>query len=247
MKNIKNHIEESLIKSYDTNKLIDKIKNKYKDIEVSLYSSKSEESLFSIVFKNKNDFEKFTEDFYILHLLDFFGYYITERISKNLLIAIEPNFGTKCTDFVYNECNGLIFHITTKNIYENKIKDNGLKPFEGTYRKFTERTYLSCGENIEKIIDNIDFLKDQLHIKEPVILMIDLKKHKYNVDFYYDPSEDNWHNFIYCNAYFPYKYIFKFDNIEDIKLNIKENLEINYKLPFIRSIGSFNKYKEYKL
>ena len=81
-KNIKNHIEESLIKSYDTNKLIDKIKNKYKykDIEVSLYPSKSEESLFSITFKNKNDFENFTEDFYILHLLDFFGYYITEKI-----------------------------------------------------------------------------------------------------------------------------------------------------------------------
>ena len=77
--------------------------------------------------------------------------------------------------------------------------------------------------------------------------MIDLKENHYNVDFYYDPSEDNWHNYIYCNAYFPYKYIIKFDNIEDIKLNIKENLTINYKLPFTRSIGKINEYKEYKL
>lgn len=226
MKTIKNHIEESLIKSYDTNKLIDKIKNRYKDIEVSLYISKSDESLFSIVFKNKKDYENFLKDIYIQRQLDFFGYYITEKIDKDLLIAIEPNFGTKCTDFVYNECNGLIFHITSKEKYEYFIKDIGIKPFEGTYRNFTERTFFICGKTKEEIIENIEFIIDQLNKSNPIILMIDLKKHKYNVDFYYDPSEDNWHNCIYCNAWFPITYITEVRKLTDLKVNIDENLNV---------------------
>ena len=231
MKDIKNHIEESLIKSYDTNKLIDKIKNKYKDIEVLLYPSKSNESLFSISFNDKNDYEKFLEDIYIQKQLDFFGYYITEKIDKVNTVYIEPNFGTKCTKFVYNECNGLIFHITNKSIFENKIKYKGLKPKIGNikkYRYFKERIFLICGKTIDEIIDNIELIIEQKGYKKDdyIILMIDLKENKYNVDFYYDPSEDNWHNCIYCNAYFPYEYITEIKNITDIKANIDENLTV---------------------
>lgn len=231
MKDIKNHIEESLIKSYDTNKLIDKIKNRYKDIEVSLYPSKSDESLFTITFNDKDNYERFLEDIYIQKQLDFFGYYITEKIDKKLLIAIEPNFGTKCTDFVYNNCNGLIFHITSKEFYKNNIKYKGLKPKIGNikkYRYFTERIFLICGETTDEIIENIELIIDQKGYEKDsyVILMIDLKENHYNVNFYYDPSEDNWHNCIYCNAYFPYKYINEIKNITDIKANIDENLTV---------------------
>lgn len=227
MKDIKNHIEESLIKSYDTNKLIDKIKNRYKDIEVSLYPSKLNESLFSIEFNDKNDYEKFLEDIYIQKQLDFFGYYITEKIDKDLLIAIEPNFGTKCTKFVYNECNGLIFHVTSKELYEKYIKDKGLRPFIGNkYRKFTERIFFITGETKEEIIENIEFIIDQLGKSNSIILMIDLKKHKYNVDFYYDPSEDNWHDYIYCNTWFPITYITEIKKLTDLKINIDENLNV---------------------
>lgn len=227
MKSLKNKIEESLIKSYDTNKLINKIENKYKNIDVSLYPSKSNESLFRIIFNNKDDYENFLEDIYIQRQLDFFGYYITEKIDKDLLVAIEPNFGTKCTDFVYNKCNGLVFHVTSKEKYEKYIKDKGLKPFEGKhYRKFTERIFLITGETIDEITENIEFIIDQLHKSDPVILMIDLKENHYNVDFYYDPSEDNWHDFIYCNAYFPDKYIVEVRKLSDLKINIDENLQV---------------------
>ena len=56
--------------------------------------------------------------------------------------------------------------------------------------------------------------------------MIDLKANKYNIDFYYDPSEDNWHNCIYCNAYFPCNYITKIRKISDIEANIDERLNV---------------------
>lgn len=232
MKLLKNKLNESLIKSYNTNKLIDKIKNKYKNIEVTLKSSKSNESLFWLTFNNKDEYNNFLEDIYIQHQLDFFGYYITEKIDKDLLIIIEPNFGTKCTNFVYNNCNGLIFHITNKYSYEHNIKYKGLKPKYGDikkYRYFKERIFLICGETKEEIINNIKLIIKQKGYdkNDYVLLMIDLKENKYNVDFYYDPSEDNWHNCIYCNAYFPDKYIIKIKNLSDIKINIDENLNVS--------------------
>lgn len=248
MKTLNKHIEESLIKSYDTNKLIDKIEHKYKNIDVSLFPSKSDESLFRIEFNEKNDFYNFLIDIYIQHQLDFFGYYITEYNDKDKYIIIKPNFGTKCTKFVYEKCNGLVFHVTTEEKYNLYIKNTGLKPFEGKkYRKFTERVFLSCGESKSEIIENINYLKEQLNIINPAILMIDLKEHKYNVDFYYDPSEDDWYNFIYCNAWFPIKYIDIIEDVNDIEYNIKEDLTYNKKLPWMRTNPSDQSvlYKEY--
>ena len=226
MKNIKNHLDESLIKSYDTNKLINKIKNRYKDTEVLLIPSKSNESLFKIIFNNEEDFNKFKTDIYIQRQLDFFGYYITEQIDKDLIVFIEPNFGTKCTKFVYDNCNGLIFHVTSKERYDLFIKDIGIKPLEGSYRKFTERSFFVCGETKKEIIENIEYIMDQLKKINPIILMIDLKKKHYNVDFYYDPSEDNWHNCIYCNAWFPITYITEVRKLSDLTVNIDENLQV---------------------
>ena len=97
-------------------------------------------------------------------------------------------------------------------------------------------TFFICGETKEEIIGNIKFIQKQKHYLDNnlVILMIDLKKNRYNVDFYYDPSEDNWHNCIYCNAWFPYKYIDKINNINDIRLNIDENLVVS-KSPWIQT------------
>ena len=31
-------------------------------------------------------------------------------------------------------------------------------------------------------------------------MLINLNKYHYNIDFYYDPSEDDIHNYIYANA-----------------------------------------------
>ena len=228
MKTLKSKIDESLIKSYNTNKLINKIKNRYKNINVEIYKSKSNESLFSLKFNDKDNYNEFLTDIYIQRQLDFFGYYITEKIDKELLIAIEPNFGIKCTKFVYNDCNGLIFHITLKKTYNKFIKGEGIKPFKGTYRKFTERSFFICGKTKKEIINNIKLIIKQksYNKNDYIILMVDLKENHYNVDFYYDPSEDNWHNCIYCNAWFPITYITEVKKLSDLEVNINENLNV---------------------
>ena len=250
MKSIEAKLKESLIKSYDTNKLISIIRKKYPNTDYSYNNSKSKEYLFIIYFNDEKDYNDFFEDFYIQHQLDFFGYYITSYDKTEKCIVFEPNFGTKCTNFVYDNCNGLIFHVTSEEKYNQYIKNKGLKPFEGDikkYRYFSERIYLSCGESKEEIIENIDFLIQQLNVNNPVIIMIDLKEHNYNVDFYYDPSEDSWHNFIYCNAWFPEKYITLIEHINDIDYNIKEDLTYNKKLPWMRTNPSNDSiiYKNY--
>lgn len=243
MKKLKNYIDESLVKSYDTEKLISVIYKKYPNITYNYYKSKSKEFIFTIYFKNEEDYINFQEDIYILKKLDFFGYYITEISNKDKFIMIEPNFDTKCTDFVYNKCNGLVFHVTSMNIYEKYIKFRGLKTFGGDivkYRYFKERIFLSCGETKQEIVDNIKFIINQLNIINPAILMIDLKDHNYNVDFYYDPYEDEWHNFIYCNAWFPYKYVDLIEDANDINLNIREDLTYDKKIPWARTRLSEN-------
>ena len=72
MKTLNDHIEESLIKSYDTNKLISIIYKKYPDIQYNFNKSKSKEFLFVIYFNKKSDYDGFFKDFYIQHQLDFF-------------------------------------------------------------------------------------------------------------------------------------------------------------------------------
>lgn len=71
---LNNHIKESLIKSYDTNKLISVIYKKYHNIEYDYNQSKSNEFLFTftIYFNDEIDYKEFFEDFYIQHQLDFF-------------------------------------------------------------------------------------------------------------------------------------------------------------------------------
>ena len=69
---LNNHIKESLIKSYDINKLISVIYKKYHNIEYDYNQYKSNEFLFTIYFNDEIDYTEFFEDFYIQHQLDFF-------------------------------------------------------------------------------------------------------------------------------------------------------------------------------
>lgn len=231
MKSIKEKINESLIISYDSNKLISKLNKYFGNIEEThKHSSKSDIQRFSLKINDK-EFEKVYDE-KLFKILDFYGYYITEiacvQNENKYVLSFEPIFGKKCNDLVYKECNGIVYHIT-KNKYIKKIRSKGLIPLEGkTYRTFTERIFLSVGKTDEEIIENINLLTNQIsRNNDYIILRIDLNKNKYNVDFYFDPSEDDKHNFIYCNAYFPPHMIEEIGNIDDLKNKLKSDSEIS--------------------
>lgn len=222
MKSIKNYIDESLIKSYDSDILLKKIRLKYEDKinDIHIHKSKSNIQSFSIQF-NERYVDDIAYDQSLYKLLDFFGYYITEfnyvEEESNYILRFEPIFGQKCNNLVYDECDGVVFHITNRE-HIKSIQSKGLIPISNSsYRNFSERTFYSCGKNKEEIFSNLNHLISQLkNGKDYIILRIDLKKHNYNVDFYFDPSEDDVHNYIYANAcIFPHM-IEEIGKIEDL-------------------------------
>lgn len=225
MKNINNYIDESLTKSYDSNILINKLKNKYKEKinNIHIQKSKSNVQSFSIQFDEQYMYD-IVYDESLYKLLDLFGYYVTEykeiKTENNQILRFEPIFGQKCNDLVYKECNGVIYHITDDRFID-KIRKKGLIPFRNSnYRNFSDRVFFSCGKNKKEIIDNLKNVIKQLEKINYHILKIDLNKYKYNVDFYFNPSEDDKHNYIYANAYF---YPHMIDEIKDLETLINEN------------------------
>ena len=233
MKNLADYIEESLIKLYDTEKLKSVLKKKYDIIDFHDFETKSDKPNRFVMTVSLETYEKLETDEGFEKLIDLCGYVPTEvRLANeegNIIdIHLEPNFGKKCNSLVYDKCDGIIWHVSRKK-YKNAINDKGLIPFIGEkYRRFTERVFLSCGETSQEIIDNIQFLIEQLRLKEGdyIIYKIDLKrnkKHPYNVNFYYDPAEDNVHNFIYANAvFFPHLFVNEFESIDELRDDLKK-------------------------
>ena len=132
----KNIVYESILKSYDTKKLIEGIKNilinnyhidnlkiNFKQIEsnsITLAFTLSIPSEFYNDFLNDND---------IIHLLNLFNYKVSKKTKmfKTSTFFIEPLKSELKTDYIYNELNGIIYHITdTKNT--DRILTKGLIP-----------------------------------------------------------------------------------------------------------------------
>lgn len=245
MKGLKDKLNESLIMSYDTDAFIKKLKNIFHPEEIVKHNSKSDPKRFAIKVSEtnfNNIYDKSTHK-----IFDFYGYYITElsyvQDENKYIIAFEPIFGKKCNELVYDECNGIIYHVTSAS-YTKDILKKGLVPVErwnnDNYRNYSERLFLSCGKTNKEVLDNIKFIIKQLRKNNNYsILRINLKKHRYNVDFYYDPSEDDVHNFIYCNAYFHPSMIEVFDNIDNLEddFNVKESLKSHITFPNGRKIS----------
>ena len=241
MKNLVDYIDESLIKSYDTEKLKKALNKKYKINDFHDYKSKSDEPKRFAFGTDEDLYNKLMSDEGFFKLIDLYGYTLTEINcidNKIYDLHLEPNFGKKCNELVYDKCNGIVWHVSKKK-FEEFVAKYGIKPRVGKdYRIFSERVFLSCGETSQEMVDNVKFLIKQLAIPEGkyVIYKIDLKRnrhHPYNVNFYYDPSEDDKHNFIYANAiFFPHLIVNEFHSIDEMQNDLKkidENLVFKLK------------------
>lgn len=231
MKKLKDYIGESLIKSYPYKKLIQKLKELYKDKidnDIFYYNSKSKENkTFQINFDN-DDIESILYNHALYKNLEFFGYYITKcfnNIKTNKLsLIIEPIFSEKCNDYVINECGGILYYITSKQNYDKKISYKGLVPREGDdkkYRFFTERIFLYGGKSKKDILENTKKILDQINNYNYVILKIDVNR--LNIDWYRDShQEDIILDSFYCNAIIHTNYIEEIGKYEDLENIIKE-------------------------
>lgn len=132
----------------------------------------------------------------IEQLCQFYGYYITTseyNAEKLYIYIIEATYGYKdVTDKVYNEFNGIVYHITTIS-HIHKIKQIGLIP-KHLDKKVTHpgRIYFTTDSNIQSLYS----LGQQLYKKRYrwCILKVDLNKMPNNtkLKFYVDPAYEKF-------------------------------------------------------
>lgn len=154
-------------------------------------------------------------------------------------ITLEPDSQKKCTDFVYNDCNGFIFHVTHGK-YLSNILNSGLriKGQDGIKNNliYPPRLYFLCGRNADEIWFNVSTVIEQYGdgLEKPALLMIDLNKNNIkNVDFFEDTFwvntvhnySGNKINFIYSNVAFPKKCIEIIKNKTQLKKIFKERIK----------------------
>lgn len=186
----------------------EKLKSKISDIakvEFEDYSSGKLKS-FSILCASKEEAINLTENEKFKNLIEFFNYFVSE-IQDNR-IFIEPTYSEDKSKYVFTDCKGICYHITTKERAE-KIMKTGLRMKRSYYRKFPSRIYLYATPKLSLLNDkNIkDFaykIVNKLKAEREggiAVIRVDLNK-CYNdvMRFYKDTSmKENEEVFTYNN------------------------------------------------
>lgn len=130
----------------------EKLKSKISDIakvEFEDYSSGSIKS-FSVLCTSKEDALSLVENEKFKNLIEFFNYFVSE-IEDNR-IFIEPVYSEDKSKYVFNDCKGICYHITTQKRTE-KIMRTGLRTKRSSYREFPSRIYLYATPKLSLVND----------------------------------------------------------------------------------------------
>lgn len=143
----KDYILENL-NSHDAEKLKSKILT-IADVEFEDYSSGNLKS-FSILCTSKEDALSLLENEKFKNLIEFFNYFVSE--IKDNRIFVEPVYSEDKSKYVFTDCKGICYHITTKERAE-KIMRTGLRMKRSYYRKFPSRIYLYATPKLSLLND----------------------------------------------------------------------------------------------
>lgn len=183
---------ETLLHSYDKDKLYDEIINNFGEYIVAGQfdsNNKLSKYILSIKYKKDRNFinaSKFTE------ILNLFNYNITYIDPVERFIYLEPNVPDDMTEYVYKKCDGIVWHITKNQDTKRNILSYGLKPKSSEYRKYSERIYVIAADRKTVLDRKIKRMKkmfsgDDEH-KNMALLKIDLNKYDKKLKFYIDPG-----------------------------------------------------------
>lgn len=189
-------IEEDYILDNLNTHNAEKLKSKISDIakvEFEDYSSGKVKS-FSVLCASKEEVISLVENEKFKNLIEFFNYFVSE--IKDNKIFIEPVYSEDRSKYVFDDCEGICYHITTQKRAE-KIMRTGLRIKRSSYREFPLRIYLYATPKLSLLNDkNIkDFankIVNKLKAKrEGGIAIIRVNLNKYYNDimrFYKDTS-----------------------------------------------------------
>lgn len=136
------------LNTHDTEKLKSKISDMAK-VEFEDYSSGSIKS-FSVLCASKEDSISLTENKKFKNLIEFFNYFVSEVIDNR--IFIEPVYSEDRSKYVFSNCEGICYHITTQKRAEN-IMRTGLRTKRSSYREFPSRIYLYATPKLSLLKD----------------------------------------------------------------------------------------------
>lgn len=147
-----------------------------------------------------------------------------------------PYHGELANDIVYNENNGIIYHLTSEYWYE-KIKDKKFIPFRSEFGiDGKSRLYCWTGKfnkNLEQEICTFKYSSERVlntnnkfgkYYQKNILLEIDLKKSKDKFNFYYDPNYQTTAIALYTKDNIPIDCITKLYKVKEFKIdkNYKE-------------------------
>ena len=188
----KDTIYESILKSYNKDKLYNEIVSMFeKYIIVGIHDNSKEISKHILSIKYKKD-TSFTNTQEFKQLINLYNYNLTYTDPAERYIYLEPNVPNDMTKYVYEKCNGIVYHVTKNQKRLDNILKYGLKPKSPTYRSNSERIYVIAANKKENLIKKIKHIKSIFRkdpqYEETAILKIDLNKLPRKLNFYIDPA-----------------------------------------------------------
>lgn len=206
---------ESLLKSYDTKKFVTALNKKFKEYIFKIELINTSDIVNSIRIKFKKEFDITNKEYQ--SLLNLYNYYESKNID-NKIITLSPRISEDMSDKVYNESNGIVYHICP-NYVVNKILENGLRPKGGKNSKIYKnrvwhpksiyvifdkvdnntKNYFKQEIENDKITNEYD--NNDLSNNDVTILKIDLNKYDRKLKFYKDTLGGK--SFIYTKEYIP--------------------------------------------
>ena len=206
---------ESLLNSYDPKKLSKELNKKFGKYIERLDIISLDRLTKNIRIKFYNEFD--TSNVEYQSLLNLYNYYESKNVN-NKIITLSPRISEDMTDKVYNESNGIVYHICP-NYVVDKILENGLRP-KGSKNSKIYKNRVWHPKAIYVIFGNIDndvkdYFKQEiendkitneyddniLKSNDVTILKIDLNKYSRKLKFYKDTLGGN--QFIYTKEYIP--------------------------------------------
>lgn len=186
MISLSNFIKENLLSSFDADKTINEL-NKLSFVKKC--SKKTDIKYTTILIEI--DYRNYKQDIFE-QKLNVVNYFVTNYNLTNdiLTLSIKPRITECVTEYIYNECGGIIYHLTTKEKWKKIQRDNGLVPKNVNYEFRPKQIFLFVKKPNFELNSLKDLSKNLSRFSNPkdILLEIDLSKLDIKLNFYIDPA-----------------------------------------------------------
>lgn len=199
------YIYETLLNSWDAHKFYSRLYNAFqgKITGVDYVDERKKTTQFEMYIKDSKSLYELLNNIKFWNLVHLYNYYdkqINDTQTK-ISIIFEPYKPQEITDNVYNEYNGILYHITNKETYINHIKNKSINP---KWKQPTEdnkiyrdgRIFFICGNDEVKVQKQLNSIYNTSYkINDPIVLKIDLNKYRNKIRFRIDSSAYGYNSY----------------------------------------------------